>query len=170
MLPITEDLALYMIKRAVPFAVEEFIILRNLNYRVLRAIWYITLCVSRNLLISLEIKSLLSSSISMALISSLHNGDKKRKQTHSLKYSLRHKLLRNFHKNIALLADKSGKYYLLFLLLPLLVARLTVGILRGSIELTCIFSDEDFYCPFNNLVPAQGFFVKHLLLIFVPTL
>lgn len=55
-------------------------LLQNLNYGVTTAVWYITLCVSRNLLISLEIKSLLSSSISMALISSLHKGEKDRKK------------------------------------------------------------------------------------------
>lgn len=59
------------------------------------------------------------------------------------------------------------KHYLLFLLFPLLVARLTVRILRGSIELTCILSDEDVDGPLHNLVPTQGLFIKNLFLIFV---
>lgn len=45
-----------------------------------RRLWYATLCVSRNLLISLEIKSLLSSSISMALMSSSHEKEKEQKE------------------------------------------------------------------------------------------
>lgn len=57
--------------------------------------------------------------------------------------------------------------YLLFLLFPLLVAGLTVGVLRGRIELACILSDQDVYCPFYDLVPTKGFLIENLLLILV---
>lgn len=57
--------------------------------------------------------------------------------------------------------------YLLFLLFPLLVAGLTVGVLRGRIELACILSDQDVYCPFYDLVPPKGFLIENLLLILV---
>lgn len=62
----------------------------------------------------------------------------------------------------------SCKDYLLFLLFPLLDARLTVRILWGSIKLTCILSDEDIYCPLHSLVSTQGFFIKNLLFVFIP--
>lgn len=63
--------------RAAPAAAEALIILTkvglffsNTCLQRTTEVGYVTLCVSRNLLISLDIRSLLSSSISMALMSS----------------------------------------------------------------------------------------------------
>lgn len=62
--------------------------------------------------------------------------------------------------------------YLLLLLFPLLVAGLTVRVLRGGVELICVFSDQNLYRPFHTLVLTQGVLIEDLLfllLILCPT-
>lgn len=55
--------------------------------------------------------------------------------------------------------------YLLLLLFPLLVAGLAVRVLRGSVELTGVLSDQDVNGALDDLVPPQRLLVQNLLLV-----
>lgn len=55
--------------------------------------------------------------------------------------------------------------YLLFLLFPLLVARLTVGVLRGSVELTRVLSNQDVNCALYDLISPQRLLIQNLLFL-----
>lgn len=51
---------------------------------------------------------------------------------------------------------------LLLLLFPLLVARLAVGVLRGSVELASVLSDQDVNGALYGLVPPHRLLVQNL--------
>lgn len=59
-------------------------------------------------------------------------------------------------------SQKSTLADLLLLLFPLLVARLAVRVLRGSVELTSVLSDQDVNRALYGLVPPQGLLVQNL--------
>lgn len=66
---------------------------------------------------------------------------------------------RNWQSHKSTLAD------LLLLLFPLLVARLAVRVLRGSVELASILSDQDVNGALYGLVPPQRLLVQNLFLL-----
>lgn len=111
----------------------------NINYKIKRSNF--TLWVSRNLLISLEIRSLLSSSISIVLMSSWRKTNRKEKVTF---------LVPRQQEWIS--EERKQKLVYLFLFLLFSLSSLGVFILWRCVEFSSIFPHQSIDRTFNNLI------------------
>lgn len=118
---------------------------------------------SRNLLISLEIRSLLSSSMSMVFMSSCRQR-KHRLRKEKKKRAGREEGVTSGRKKPT--GVREPQYLFLFLFFPL--SPLGVFILRGCVEFCGVLPDQAVDSAFDNLILLLCLLVQNLFLVIIP--